>query len=169
MKTSIKPIPLSLADFSPFGVFANMLHPDSARLGMPPVEFYRDMVQQDLGLASIVSFSTCRIEQRDLRIDALECHSRTAEMMLPLDNDILIQLAPATPASVEPDLRQVKVFHVPRGTLFVMRPGVWHHGPFVTNHSPANILVALPERTYANDTVTFQIPDSLQPIIQIHT
>jgi hypothetical protein len=41
-----------------------------------------------------------------------------------------------------------------QATMVVIKPGTWHHGPFSLGSEPANILVALPERTYANDTRT---------------
>jgi ureidoglycolate lyase len=33
-----------------------------------------------------------------------------------------------------------------------IRPGVWHHAPFVLEGA-ANVVIVLPERTYANDCV----------------
>ncbi len=167
MKHALEPIPLTLEEFLPFGFYANMLETDATKLGEPPIEFFRDLVQQDLGTCSTVSYSNCRIEPRAPIIDNLECHSKTAECMLPLDNDILLQVAPATPSGTGPELDRITVFQVPCGTMVVMRPGTWHHGPFALNERPTNILVALPERTYANDTTTVEIEDADRP--KIHT
>jgi len=100
---------------------------------------------------TIASFSTCRVEKRDLVIDATEFHGATGEGILPLDNDILIHVGPATPADVGPPLDKIHVFRVPKGTMVVLRPGVWHHAPFTPNDAPANVLIVLPERSYAND------------------
>lgn len=157
---SKRPEPLSLASFKPFGYFDTMTEATGQKLGAPPVEFFRDMVQQDLGQHNIVSYSTCRCEPREPVVSVLECHSRTAEVMLPLDNDMLLQVAPATAGGCPPELDQLRVFHVPQGTLVVLRPGVWHHGPFALNNRPVNILIALPERTYANDCTTYEIPET---------
>jgi ureidoglycolate lyase len=38
--------------------------------------------------------------------------------------------------------------------MVVIKPNIWHHGPFCVREELANILVALPEKTYANDTRT---------------
>jgi ureidoglycolate lyase len=46
---------------------------------------------------------------------------------------------------------------VPRGTLVVLRPGTWHHAPFAIDDKPANVLIVLPERTYANDAVVVEL------------
>lgn len=155
---------LSPASFLPFGFYGDMLQPGTEKLGAPPIEFFRDMVQQDLGTHSRCSFSTCRVEPRPLVIDVLESHSRTMEVMLPLDNDMLLHVAPAT-ANGQPDLGKLQVFRVPRGVLVAMRAGIWHHGPFACHGRTTHILVALPERTYANDTCTYPIAEPDRPVI----
>jgi ureidoglycolate lyase len=149
---------LSLEEFRPFGAFSNQLNPNTEKIGAKPVEFFRDMTQQDLGRTSTASFSTCRVENRKWVIDVCEYHSSCAETLLPLDNDILIHVAPATPNSSRPPLEKIRVFRVPHGTLVVLRPGVWHHAPFTITGEPANVLVVLPERTYANDCVVVELP-----------
>ena len=141
---------LSLESFAPYGTYANLLHPDTTRIGNEPIEFFRDMVLLDLGGASLASFSVCRVVQRPRVIDVTEYHSACGEVNLALDGDMLIHVAPATPRGVVP-LDQFAVFRVPRGTVVALRPGVWHHAPFVVDTAEVNCLVALPERTYAND------------------
>ena len=40
---------LTLEAFLPFGSYANLIDPDAEKLGALPIEFFRDMVVQDLG------------------------------------------------------------------------------------------------------------------------
>jgi ureidoglycolate lyase len=148
---------LSAEAFLPFGFYAPLIDPQGERIGALPIEFYRDMVQQDLGGSAIASFSICRVEKRPLAIDTVEYHTRTGEGMLPLDNDVLIHVAPASPAGADAPLDKIQVFRVPRGTMVVLRPGVWHHAPFTVNDAPANVLIVLPERTYANDCTVVEL------------
>ena len=63
---SVKVEELSVEGFLPFGFYASLIDPDAEKIGAAPVEFFRDMVQQDLGDAGIVSFSTCRVEKREM-------------------------------------------------------------------------------------------------------
>ena len=146
---------LEPATFLPFGFIASHTNPSGEKIGADPIEFYRDMAQLDLGTASKASFSTCRVEQREFVIDVTEYHSSTGEGVLPLDADVLIHVAPATPNGVVP-LEKFRVFRVPRGTLVVLRPGVWHHAPF-SLHGVANVLIVLPERTYSNDCTVVEL------------
>lgn len=93
---TVKVKELTVEAFMPYGFYANLVNPEAEKIGAVPIEFFRDMVQQDLGTARIASFSTCRVEPRKLVIDVTEYHTATSEGILPLDNDVLIHVAPAT-------------------------------------------------------------------------
>jgi ureidoglycolate lyase len=157
---------LSVEEFLPFGFYAHHIDPDTEKMGAAPIEFFRDMVQLNLGGVSIASFSTCRVEKRDLVIDVTEYHTGTGEGILPLDNDILIHVGPATPADSDVPLDKIRVFRVPQGTMVALRPGVWHHAPFTANDEPANVLIVLPERTYANDCRVISLDEADQIRVQ---
>jgi ureidoglycolate lyase len=146
--------PLTPENFREFGCFRDLLNPMSERLGAPPIEFFPDMIQQMLGSSQSVSYSNCRIGPREPVINVAECHSSTAEMLMPLDADVLMFFDAGSVSDEEFPSDRVRVFLVPKGTMVVVKPGVWHHGPFCVGTKVANILVALPERTYANDTRT---------------
>jgi ureidoglycolate lyase len=153
---------LCAESFLPFGFFAGLTDPDAERIGAPPVEFYRDMVQMDLGGAGSASFSTCRVEPREPVVTVTEYHTGTGEGILPLDRDILIHVGPATPPGAPVPLDRFRVFQVPKGTMVCLRPGVWHHAPFAVGGGPANVLIALPERTYANDCTVVELAEDEQ-------
>jgi ureidoglycolate lyase len=154
---------LSREAFAPFGEFANMINPDAEFLGEKPIQFFRDMVMLNLGSANLAAFSVCRVEKRPPVVDATEYHNGCGEGILPLDADALIHVAPATPAGVVPADR-IRVFRVPKGTFVALRPGVWHHAPFVAdaNVKAVNVLIVLPERTYANDCVVHTLAKGQQ-------
>jgi len=142
---------LSVEAFLPYGTYAQHLDPDGSASGGRPVAFIPDMVQLNLGGHAIASFSTCRVEPRDPVIAFSEYHTSCGEGILPLDNDILIHVGPPASARAGLPVTKIQVFRVPRGTAVCLRPGVWHGAPFTANDRPANVLIVLPERTYAND------------------
>jgi ureidoglycolate lyase len=141
---------LEAESFLPFGYFANLLNPDTEKLGATPIEFYRDMLPLSLGEKTSVSFSVCRVGERPRSVNVSEYHSSCGEGILPLDNDILIHVGPASRPGFVP-LDKFTIFRVPKGTMVILKPGVWHHAPYVAKGKVANVLIALPERTYAND------------------
>ena len=150
---------LSLEAFRPFGNYVNLLNPDTEVIGTPPVEFYRDMAVLPISNPqSLPSFSVCRVEKRPLTIDVTEMHSFAAEGNLPLDADAIIHVAPATPNGILP-LGRFRVFRIPKGTFFTVNAGVWHHAPFLYDKFARvlNLLVVLPERTYANDCTVVKL------------
>jgi len=151
---------LTLEAFWPYGFYANFIDPAAEKMGPPPLEFFRDMLQQDLGPSGRASFSTCRVEKRELVVDITEYHTCASEGMMPIDNDILIHVAPATAADGRVPLDRIVVFRVPKGTMVVIRPGVWHHAPFTVNDAPANVLIVLPERIYANECTIFPLEEN---------
>jgi ureidoglycolate lyase len=152
----VKTRELSLEAFAPYGAFADMLDPEAAHFGDEPIQFYRDMVQLDLGGKGVASFSICRVKDRPLVVDVTEFHSSCGEGILPLDSDVLIHVGAASPNGEVP-LDDLEVFRVPRGTMVALRPGVWHHAPFAHKSQKANVLIVLPERTYANDCTVYEI------------
>jgi ureidoglycolate lyase len=157
VKRRIKAEPLSLDAFAPFGKFANLINPVTDKLGEKPVEFFRDMLQLKVSSSGSLSYSTCRVEPRPFIVDVLEYHTDCAEGILPLDNDILVQVAPATHPNDPVPVDKLRAFYVPKGTIVTINPGVWHWGPFSVNNQPANILINLPERTYANDCIVVDL------------
>ena len=110
--------------FAPFGSYTNLIQPLGPQIGSSPITFYRDMLPLELA-GKNPSFCVCRIEPRAGVIDVMEYHSSTGEGILPLDGDVLVQVAPATPRDAAFPAEEVRVFHVPRGTMLCLRPGVW--------------------------------------------
>ncbi len=148
---------LSLEGFAKFGTYANMINPVGPKLGAEPIEFFRDMVQSQLGAIPVASFGVCRVVKRPFVMDVSEYHDSCCEIALPLDGDVLMHVAPAMPEKEFP-FDMAEVFLVPQGTICCLRPGVWHHAPFALRTEVVNILVALPERTYFNDSKVYAFP-----------
>ena len=156
MKT-VKIKELSQKNFRIYGSFCNMINPDWQKLGEEPCEFYRDMNILNLGNSTNAAFSVSRVCDRPKIIDNLEFHRTTGEAILPLDGDIIMQVAPASQGT-EPPLDSVEAFYVQKGTLVTLNRGVWHGGSFADNTKCVNILIVLPERIYSDDCYIVQIP-----------
>lgn len=161
----IKVKELSLEGFRNYGYFANMLKPETYGFGEPPIQFFRDILQLYIG-NEVSSFSICQVAKRALIIDKTEFHSSCGEGILPLDGEVLIHCGPATRKGVLP-FEEFEVFRVPKGTMVVLKPGVWHHAPFALGKEPVHILIVLPERTYANDCTVVELSKEQRREIEI--
>jgi ureidoglycolate hydrolase len=156
---------LTLENFNKYGSFANMINPDAVKIGAAPVEFFRDLIGQNLGRDTGVSFSTCRVTKRPFVVKELEYHTFCEEGILPLDGDILLTLAPAT-ANGDLPWDRIEAFQISKGTMVTLRPGVWHCGPYAYQADVVNVLITLPERVYANDCRVVAIPADQQSEIE---
>jgi ureidoglycolate lyase len=156
---------LDAEGFKNYGAFVDLSKPESFAIGSPPCEFFRDMIVLDLGVSTSASFSICRVNPRPDVVDILEYHNNTGEGILPLDGDVLLCFAPASPPGGIP-LCDAEVFFVPQHTMVTIRPGVWHYAPYATGSESVNVLIVLPERTYAKDCTVVEIPNEEQPVIE---
>jgi ureidoglycolate lyase len=157
---------LSLEAFQRYGTFTKMIDNPSRPAGRPVI-FTPDMIQMQLGGTSTASFSICRVEPRELVIGFNEYHNQTCEGILPLDGDVLIHVAPASPPSMPFQKDRLEVFRVPKGTMVVLRPGVWHGAPYAAGDEAVNVLIVLPERTYANDCEIIRLSEDEQVEIAV--
>lgn len=154
---------LTRENFHKFGSYAMLIDPlDSPATGAKdaPIAFFRDMLQQDLG-GAVPSFSTCRMQYRQMVVADAEYHNYTCEVSMPLDQDAVVWCAPAG-ATDELPLDEVEAFLVPKGCMLMLRPGVWHHAAFATEERPLNVMIVLPERAYATDCCCFSLPAEKQ-------
>ncbi|MCK5130379.1 MAG: hypothetical protein KAQ68_11030, partial [Clostridiales bacterium] len=101
---------LTLESFKKYGTYANMINPDTIFLGERPVEFFRDMIQDDNQVTA--SFSICRVEPRAKEIEVSEYHNHANETIFPIDGDIYIHVCHAT-ADDKVALDDFEVFFVP--------------------------------------------------------
>jgi len=152
---------LTVEGFKEYGYFANLINPDSRKFTFGAVVFHPDMVFLDLGQVNKAALSVTRIRKRPLKIDGVEYHNLSGEGILPLDGDVLMHLAPPTQGN-ELQFDSIEVFYVPKGTMVSLRKGVWHYAPYAINTDFVNILVVLPERTYANDCYFMPLPEAEQ-------
>ncbi|MBT3320317.1 MAG: ureidoglycolate hydrolase [Clostridia bacterium] len=158
---SVKIKKLTIEAFARYGTFASVMEPTGDKLGAPPVEFYRDMVQQDIGCGGVVSYSACVVGKRDWVIDCTESHDYCYETIICLDGDYLMHVAPACTKDELP-YDNIEVFLVPKGTVMNVKKGVWHQAGFPYKCDKVHILCALPERAYATDCFVLNIPKEHQ-------
>ena len=145
---------LTLESYHPYGEFANLVQPEGQYIGDYPARFFRDMVSVYTGNA-VTSFSIVHTDRQEMVPTEAEQHASATEVLLPLEDDIVIFVAPATDKRYP--YGQTEAFIVPKGTLITIKPGVWHKAPYPVNRDKAATLVILPEREYALDCYVMAI------------
>jgi len=146
---------LTLEGFKKYGGYANLINPNAPKLGGNGSEYYPDLISMDLGIKSVQSASICRAFKCPPIVDIAESHTHSTEAMMALDSDMVMHFGIPTPSGVCP-VDTMEVFHIPKGTIVVMKHGTWHYAPFCYGSDVTNILVLLPPRTYVNDCTTYK-------------
>jgi ureidoglycolate lyase len=132
--------------FRIFGDFEDLLCL-ADRWGRGEAGFFPDFLQFDNN-GKTPSVSVTRVAGKPAWVQNVEIHHRTCEGLLPLDGDVFIF---AAPPHWFVDLQKIEWFRIPRGTMVKLKAGVLHGAPVSATGDPVNVLILLPERTYAND------------------
>ena len=147
MKT-IQVEPLTKEAFAPFGSYYNMENPDGYPLSGELHRFFPDRVTAYFG--HNVAFSPILVKKpEEMLITQAEYHTTTSEMILPLNDDMILHVAP--PSAGKPLPEYTKAFLVPKHTLIKMNACVWHLAPLPANLPELAAMIILPECTYMND------------------
>jgi ureidoglycolate lyase len=147
MKT-VKAVPVSYEKIAPFGAMVNLVQPQGFSLDGALHRFFPDRVT--VYSEDDFAFSPLEVKKPErMIIDAMEMHELADEIILPLDDDVVIHVAPPTPE--KPDTSKAEAFLVPQGTLVKLSRGVWHLAPLPVSKPAVHIMIGLPQRTYALD------------------
>lgn len=158
MKT-IKAVPISVEEFAPFGQFYKMDKPEGYALCGEIHKFYPDRINADSNHR--IGFSPIVVKKPEkMIITQSEYHTTTWEMILPMDDDMILHVAPASAGTPVTDY--AKAFIVPKHTLVKMNAAIWHLAPLPANNQELTAMIILPECTYANDCTVVDLNDAEQ-------
>ena len=111
---TIKAKPITTENFKPYGTFASMLEPTGPSLG----DFYNDQVEFPVSGNLPIAFSPLVVHKGEMLVTMAEYHDTTCEGVLPLDDDVVLHVAPATK---EPMPELTEAFIVPKGTMVKLK------------------------------------------------
>lgn len=158
MKT-IKATPITHESFANFGQFYPMSAPRGYALCGEIHKFYPDRINADS--EHRVGYSPIIVRKPDrMIITQQEYHNTTWEMILPLDDDMILHVAPASAGTIVTE--HVKAFIVPKHTLVKMNAAIWHLAPLPASRESLTAMIILPECTYANDCTVVDLAPEQQ-------
>lgn len=156
---TIQAVPITHENFAPFGQFYPITAPQGHPLSGEIHKFYPDRLTacatKNVGYSPIVVQKPPR-----MIIDTVEYHTTTWEMILPLTDDMVLHVAPASGGTPVPHLAQA--FVVPKNTLVKINAAIWHLAPLPASQSSLTALIILPECTYANDCTVVPLAEDEQ-------
>ncbi|MBE6729984.1 MAG: DUF4867 family protein [Ruminococcaceae bacterium] len=144
----VKAVAITNEAFAPFGQFYEMEAPKGYALRGELHRYFPDRLVADS--QHRVGYSPILVKKPEkMIITQQEYHTTTWEMIMPLNDDMILHVAPASAGTLVPELAQA--FIVPKGTLVKINSAIWHLAPLPLNEEELNAMIILPECTYAND------------------
>ena len=160
----IKAEPLTCEAYAPFGTFYSMTDPQGYSLNGELHRFFLDRMTESYFTRA--AFSPILVKKPEImKITQAEYHTTTPEMILPLNDDMVLHVAPASAGTPVPEL--TKAFIVPKGTLVKINTAVWHLAPLPVSEPELQAMIILPECTYANDCTVVDFPEEDQFMIEL--
>jgi len=145
---TIQAEPITNESFAPFGQFYPMDAPKGYALCGELHRFFPDRITADSNHR--VGYSPILVKKPEkMVITQQEYHTTTWEMILPLNDDMILHVAPASAGT--PVTHLAKAFLVPKNTLIKMNAAIWHLAPLPAHANELAAMIILPECTYAND------------------
>ena len=156
---TIKAVPITHEAFAPFGQFYRMDEPKGYALCGELHQFFPDRLTANSNHA--VGYSPIVVRKPEkMIITQQEYHTTTWEMILPLDDDMILHVAPASAGTPVGHLSQA--FIVPKHTLIKMNAAIWHLAPLPASKDHLTAMIILPECTYANDCTVVDLTEEQQ-------
>lgn len=149
--------------FAPFGLYYDMENPEGYPLSGELHRFFPDRLTAHH--TTSVAFSPILVKRPDeMKITQVEYHTTTSEIILPLNDDMILHVAP--PSAGKPLPEYTRAFLVPRHTLVKMNACVWHLAPLPANVDELAAMIVLPECTYMNDCTVVDLAADEQFVIE---
>lgn len=156
---TIKAVPISNESFASFGRFYQMDTPKGYALCGELHQFFPDRLTADSNHR--VGYSPILVKKPEkMIITQQEYHTTTWEMILPMDDDMILHVAPASAG--KPVTEFAQAFIVPKHTLVKMNAAIWHLAPLPASKDQLTAMIILPECTYANDCTVVDLPPEQQ-------
>lgn len=146
--------PLTKEAYAPFGQYYALNAPEGYPLQGELHRFYPDRLIASA--AKNTGYSPIFVKKPEkMVVSAIEYHTTTCEMLLSLNDDFVLHVAPPSAGKPVPEL--TKAFLVPKFTLIKMNAAVWHLCPLPAHAAELSALVILPECTYMNDCTVVEL------------
>ena len=142
--------------FAPFGQFYTMDAPQGYALCGEIHQFFPDRMAADC--QHRVGYSPILVNKPEkMIVTQQEYHTTTWEMILPMNDDMILHVAPASAGAPVGHLS--RAFLVPKHTLVKMNAAIWHLAPLPASREQLTAMIILPECTYANDCTVVDLPE----------
>ncbi len=145
--------------FARYGSYYTLEEPDGYPLSGELHRFFPDRITA--AYLGEVGFSPIFVKKPErMIITDVEYHTTTCELILPLNDSMIIHVAPASAGMPVTDLTEA--FLVPKHTIVRLNAAIWHLAPLPATVPELHALIILPQCTYANDCTVIRLSNEQQ-------
>lgn len=140
------PQPISHDNFKKFGT---LLHDNYLQPIEPAKEFNFMLTAQEIALAPLCCTGILTCAPRALQVVQMERHVDSSEILVALDGDFYLVVAPADDGLHSNE--HIQTFILKRGQAIALKPRTWHWIPFPTEKTECRVLILFKDGTGDND------------------
>ena len=156
----IKSVELCKDEFAAYGrIMSRHEASEFNQLGAGDEYTFTDTTEDfEIGPRGCSGMLWCR--NRKMTVNKMEHHKHTVEILVAINNDYILCVAPGNTAA--PELDKIKAFRIKQGTVILMEKSCWHWIPFPLNDEDAQIMVIFKDKTGVEDLVFADLPEAVE-------
>lgn len=136
-------------NFAKYGEIICLDDLGQATIDVGVVQFWAQQSGVDFG--GELEVGVLRVKKHDMIFDELENHFKTPTLMLCLDGDFILPLAPCQDAV--PSVSEIEALYIKQGDLYKMNAKCWHGEVYPVDKEILTLLVFLKKDSLDDDTV----------------
>ena len=150
----VKVLELTRKNFSSYGQVVEVPASGQPAIDVETVKFWKQQAVYSMGENTEVGILV--VKKQQMVFDELENHFKTPTILLCLDGDFILPVAP--PSDDVPSSSEVVAFRVPKNQMVIMAEKCWHGVAYPADKDEITLLVLIRENTLDDDTV-FELID----------
>lgn len=139
----------SKENFAKYGTIIPLENMGEPTIDVGIVQFWAKQLGVDFG--GELEVGVLQVKKHDMVFSELENHFKTPTLMLSLNGDFILPLAPCQDEI--PSVDAIEALEIKQGELYLMDPKCWHGEVYPTDKEQLTLLVFLKKGSLDNDTV----------------
>jgi ureidoglycolate hydrolase len=156
----IKVLELTREKFSPYGQVVEVPASGQPTIEVETVKFWKQQAIYSTGEKTEVG--VLMVKQQEMIFEELENHFKTPTILLCLDGDFILPVAP--PSDDLPSPSEVVAFRVPKNQMVIMAEKCWHGVAYPADKEEITLLVIFRENSLDDDTVFEPLDDKCKVV-----
>ena len=145
----VKVSELDKRTFKPYGQLIEIPVKEEPDIKTETVRFWKQQAISEMG--KNIEVGVLKVKRQKMRFNELENHFKTPTILISLDGDFILSVAPAQKNVPKAD--EVVAFEVPKFQVLVLAEKCWHSATYPIDRDEITLLVIFKENSLENDTI----------------